>query len=582
MKTQRQSIRAFSDENVLSAWREQLTKAARNPKLKQQLVYRERELLPRFTAHYQKLRTLPRRVRRSLQRKWKQSLAGVALLMVLGQVPALAATIDVSETCTLIRAINSANNDAGIGGCTAGSGEDKIVLPADSTQTLTAAVNDATFGPTGLPVIRSEMTINGRGSTIRRASSAPDFRILAVVNTGNLTLQRTTLTGGSLPGEYIGKHGGGLVNYGMLTVTDSTISRNFAVDNGGGVYNAGTLMVDNSTISGNVTAFNGGGVNNIGTFRLTSSTISDNRGSDQGGGLDNLGTAFLTNSTISGNRAYNGGPGGGIVNQGNLTITNCTISGNTGVSFGGGGVANAGVLTLTRTLVSGNTLRDPAQRGAAQEIGDRGTIMANNFNLFGHRELTTAQAIGGFTPGARDITATAGGTTPTTLGAILNTTLANNRGPTQTHILVAGSPAIDGVRNSSCPPPNTDQRGVTRPQNGDNDNLARCDIGAVEVVLAGGRVATINGTRASESIKGTARADVIAGLGGSDVITGLGGNDVISGGAGNDTIVGARGADRLFGNTNRDRLDGGTGRDTCDGGANSDTAINCETVKNVP
>ncbi len=58
-------------------------------------------------------------------------------------------------------------------------------------------------------------------------------------------------------------------------------------------------------------------------------------------------------------------------------------------------------------------------------------------------------------------------------------TLSNNGGPTQTHALVSGSPAIDGVGN--CPSPAIDQRGVPRPQDGDNDVLALCDIGAFEL-----------------------------------------------------------------------------------------------------
>jgi hypothetical protein len=52
--------------------------------------------------------------------------------------------------------------------------------------------------------------------------------------------------------------------------------------------------------------------------------------------------------------------------------------------------------------------------------------------------------------------------------------LQNNGGPTQTHALLAGSPAIDAV-TSGCPPPPTDQRGVLRPQG------AACDIGAYEL-----------------------------------------------------------------------------------------------------
>ena len=104
------------------------------------------ELLPRFAAYYTYLRALPRRVRRALQRQWHLPLAGVALMLALGQSPGLAATIPVSASCTLINAITAANTDTATGGCPAGSGADTIVLPAGSTQTLTT-VNNSTYGP---------------------------------------------------------------------------------------------------------------------------------------------------------------------------------------------------------------------------------------------------------------------------------------------------------------------------------------------------------------------------------------------------------------------------------------------------
>jgi hypothetical protein len=58
--------------------------------------------------------------------------------------------------------------------------------------------------------------------------------------------------------------------------------------------------------------------------------------------------------------------------------------------------------------------------------------------------------------------------------------LADNGGPTQTHALLTGSPAIDAGPPTdgdpiACPPPDTDQRGVSRPQG------SACDIGAFEL-----------------------------------------------------------------------------------------------------
>jgi hypothetical protein len=159
-------------------------------------------LLPRFATAYQQLRTLPKWLRRRLQRHWHASLGGLALLLTLGQAPALAVTINVDGTvCTLVDAITAANTNALVGGCdaSASTGADTLVLAPNSVYTLTAA-NDITFGPTGLPVVSSEITIEGNGSTIQRDSGAPNFRILAVNATGNLTLQETTLSGGVTSG----------------------------------------------------------------------------------------------------------------------------------------------------------------------------------------------------------------------------------------------------------------------------------------------------------------------------------------------------------------------------------------------
>jgi hypothetical protein len=183
----------------LEAWQESIAQQTQqNPSLKHQLIQQQGELLPCFANHYDRLKALPRHMRRSLQRKWKQSLAGVALLLALSQALTMAATINVGGTCTLPRAITLANNDAAVGGCAAGFGADTIRLPANSTQLLTAVSNTmAYYGPTGLPTIRSPITIDGNNSTIRRSPTAPNFRVFTVLQAGSLTLQQTTISGGT-------------------------------------------------------------------------------------------------------------------------------------------------------------------------------------------------------------------------------------------------------------------------------------------------------------------------------------------------------------------------------------------------
>ena len=434
-----------SDPELLTRFQEELTRAAALPGF----ASPGPALWPRFAGYYQGLTRLPRKARRALQRRWRRSLGGLALLCALGQAPALAATINVGGACTLVDAITAANSDAPAGGCTAGSAADTLVVPAGSTHTLTQSHDG---GPNGLPLVTSAIIIAGKGSTITRDPGAPQFRILEVAAGGDLTLQETTVSGGVSP-----NFGGGIaINAGgALTLTNSTISGNSAGGaggnaNGGGMFNSGTLTLTNSTVSGN-------------------SAVANSRGV----GVFNSGTLTFTNSTVSGNSAEYRSRGGGVDNSGTLTLTNSTVSGNSmGSRSSGGGLSNSGQATLALSLVSGNT----APTGA--EISSD-MVTANNFNLFGHSGLTGAQAFSGFIPGPSDFSATADGTRPTVLGAILGPTLADNGGPTRTHALIAGSPAVDAVPAGNCAT-TTDQRGAPRPQDGDGNTVADCDIGAFE------------------------------------------------------------------------------------------------------
>ena len=105
-----------SDPEVLTRFQEELARAAALPGL----ASAGPALWPRFAGYYQGLARLPRKARRALQRRWRRSLGGLALLCALGQAPALAATINVGGACTLVDAITAANSDAPAGGCTAG------------------------------------------------------------------------------------------------------------------------------------------------------------------------------------------------------------------------------------------------------------------------------------------------------------------------------------------------------------------------------------------------------------------------------------------------------------------------------
>lgn len=168
----------------------------------------------------------------------------------------------------------------------------------------------------------------------------------------------------------------------------------------------------------------------------------------------NSGAALgVQNLTIAnGNAGYGGG--GGIYNGGTLTVTHSTFSGNSAISNPGGGIFNDGTLNLTNTILANNTV------GPVENDCEPGTLNASGVNLVKDGLCGSSFPAG----------------TDPNLGP-----LADNGGPTQTFALLLGSPAIDAVPDTSCPPPATDQRGVTRPQDGNGDGSAFCDIGAYEL-----------------------------------------------------------------------------------------------------
>jgi hypothetical protein len=401
-----------------------------------------------------------------------RKLGFVFLLPAFFSHPALAATIVVDETtCTLVDAITAANTDTAVGGCAAGSGADTIELTTDVI--LTEVNNDdGEEGDNGLPVVETDITIEGGEFTIERDADAPPFRLFLVNAT--LSLNEVVLRNGWTPlcginDECCGE-GGGILNQGILNLTDSTVS-----DNGcGGISNIfGTAMLTNTVISQN----SGSGISNFGTLKLTDCTVSDNGGS-HGGGILNAGTLELTNSTVSDNSALHGG---GISNSGALELTNSTVSGNVAhISFPfdegrGGGILNwsDAPLTLTNSTVSGNSA-DSAGGGIEGDnwttIFVANSIVANNegnccisFGCNGGAVIDNGNNFADDDtcgPGFADITP----------DVDFDTNLADNGGPTQTHALLSGSVAINAAGDCGL---ETDQRGFPR------DGCA-CDSGSFE------------------------------------------------------------------------------------------------------
>ena len=303
------------------------------------------------------------------------------------------------------------------------------------------------YGTTGSVVTVSDGTISAN-----TAGSGGG----GIYTSGTLTLV-TTAVGGNTG---LSNPGGGIFNNGSLTVTltNSSVSGNTGRA-GGGIWNyAGTLTVTNSTVSNNTVTLDGGGIYSAqqGTITLTNSTLSGNTGARYGGGIFNNGSLTVTSTTISASTVT--GDGGGIFNDyGTLTLTNSTVTGNTATAKGGGVYNRSGpTVSLTGTIIAGNT---------AGSVGPDcvGTHTSLGFNLV--REPSGCN----FTPAFGDVVSA---------NPLLGP-LQHNGGPTPTHALLPGSPAIDAIPVANCNdwegnPVAVDQRGVARPQG------AACDIGAYE------------------------------------------------------------------------------------------------------
>lgn len=254
--------------------------------------------------------------------------------------------------------------------------------------------------------------------------------------------------------------GGGIaVAGGSLTLSDSLVRSHHAGEGGGIYIESATADITSSTFTLNTATFSrsgstgsGGAIMIVsGTVTISASTIVQNTG-DHGAGISNDGSLTLTNSTISGNGASRGG---GILNTGSATVRNSTITLNRSL-FGGMGIdVNAGTLTLISSIVADNT-RVSQTRDISGSLAPDSTN-----NLIG-----SADHAGGLVNG---VNGNIVGVDPL-LGP-----LADNGGPTHTHALLTGSPALrTGINPLGL---TTDQRGEPRVRGG------RIDIGAFEAAV---------------------------------------------------------------------------------------------------
>jgi len=324
-----------------------------------------------------------------------------------------------------------------------------------------------------------------------------------IYNAGKLEMQACVIDGCG-PSRASGLDGGGLFNTGTARMSDCTVAH-CSADRGGGIYNqGGSLFLTNCVIDSCANDYNEGDgpaiynwngdvvlhtsiITNCmagwwgaltsfgGSLAATNTTIVGNYWASEGGGMFlEGGSNLFVGCTISGN---SGGAAGGILNNSILTLLNCTISQNhsyMGMGTLGNGVAG-GILNGTNRYFSGATIHlnsctvvsntaagyYSTSKGGIENDG--GTVYSENSIFAGNvsNDFSGVFTSQGYNLIQNTIGCTiVGDQTGSIYGADpLLGPLQHNGGPTWTHALLPGSPALDQGTPGGL---TTDQRGVTR------------------------------------------------------------------------------------------------------------------------
>jgi RHS repeat-associated protein len=303
--------------------------------------------------------------------------------------------------------------------------------------------------------INSDIRIFGLGVENLTIDAKGQSRVFNIASSKTVSLSDLTVTGGGGVDQ-----GAGIYNWGNLTLDHVRVTENHTLnlagsstDSGGGILNQyGSLHLVDSTVDHNEAQRNAGigyyadGTNDV--LEITRSTISENTGAAFSG-LNVFSTVAgpnltMTNSTISSNTASAGDFGGLFVGwSAHLVVVNSTITNNSGNDFGGVFVNDStATLTLQNTIVAGNVSN--AGGGFNRDVGHWLGVYdsASSNNLIG--------ATGWISFVSSNKT-----------GDPRLAPLGDYGGPTKTHALLSGSPAIDGGSNASTAQV-TDQRGFSR------------------------------------------------------------------------------------------------------------------------
>jgi CSLREA domain-containing protein len=348
--------------------------------------------------------------------------------------------------CTLRAAIQEAN---------ALSGGQTIVVP-QGTFVLTRPGRNEDAAATGDLDITDSVTIVGQGWDLTSVDASQIDRAfhLAWRSGPEPVVILRGLRGAVLDGNgqvELNGQGGGILNDGQLTLDAAGVDSSRAYT-GGGIWSGRPLIVKDSVIIGNQATV-GGGIASTQQLTVVSTLIASNSGaSSYGAGIDSRHSSSITNTTFS-------------ENQGIALFQASTAGLDTEVlnsTFFGTSTSIDTTTTGGRVYIQ-NTLLASAANNCW--TGQANLVTSRGHNL---ERVTSGSSTCDLSPSLNDVTTSNPGLQ----------VLADNGGPTQTHALNTSSPAIDAGTNAGCP--STDQRGFTRPYDGDANGIATCDIGAFE------------------------------------------------------------------------------------------------------
>ncbi|MBV9492607.1 MAG: DUF11 domain-containing protein [Acidobacteria bacterium] len=412
-------------------------------------------------------------------------------------------------------------NGPGVAALTiSGNNASRVFYVGNNSQALTVTISALSM-PQGADTGGSAILDKGEALTLDTVTITGNTGNAIVVQPGgSISLSHSTVTG-TITGR------GMFANHPTtVTITDTTVSNNNTASKGGGIFLyrvSGQTTIDQSTFSGNVSGSRGGGMalyNMEGPVMITNTQVTGNTSANRGAGIflyKPLDDVTIADTVISGNTASNRGGGLFFYKQTvgkTLTIRNSTISGNqaNGGLGDGGGIffyKQAGATILENSTISGNTsgarggaIYDHNILGGTLTIrnstinGNTAAVDGGNLHLASFPSVTITSSIvaNGTAPSSPDLLTAASNVTANyslientsgaTFGGANNITgvdpqlgpLANNGGPTQTHVPAATSPVINAGDPAFTPPPATDQRGQARVANG------RIDIGSVESI----------------------------------------------------------------------------------------------------